>query len=82
MNQKPNYIVITHEDNSMSFIPRECVLYITEWFDENKNDFTTTMMNCRVVLKNNQGIVIGKYNREFFSVVDFFAQSDYTTQKD
>lgn len=81
MNEKPNCIIITHEDNSVSFIPRECVLYITEWFDENPS-VEDTMMNCRVFLKNNQGIVIGKCNRNFFSPIDFFAQPDYTTQKD
>ncbi len=81
MNQKPNCIVITHEDNSVSFIPRECVLYITEWFDEN-HSVEDTMMNCRVFLKNNQGYVLGKYNRELFSPLDFFAELDYATQKD
>ena len=75
MNENQNCVIVCHDDGSVSFIPRECVLYITEWFEEN-HSVENTMMNCRVMLKNNQGCVIGKYNRDAFSPVDFFNKQD------
>ena len=77
MTDNQNCVVVSHEDGAVSFIPRECVLYITEWFDEN-HSVENTMMNCRIFLKNNQGYVLGKYNRDMFSPVDFFNKPDTT----
>lgn len=75
MTENQNYVIVCHDDGSVSFIPRECVLYITEWFDEN-HSVENTMMNCRIMLKNNQGCVLGKYNRNLFSPSDFFNKLD------
>jgi hypothetical protein len=75
MTDNQNCVIVSHEDGSVSFIPRECVLYITEWFDENRS-IEDTMMNCRIILKNNQGYVLGKYNRKLFSPLDFFNKPD------
>lgn len=77
MNENQNCVIVCHDDGSTTFIPRECVLYITEWFDEDCS-VANTMMNCRIVLKNNQGCVIGKYNRDIFSPVDFFNKPNTT----
>ena len=81
MNENKNVVVVSHEDGSVSFIPRECILCITEWFDEN-HPIEDTMMNCRIILKNNQGCVLGKYNRELFSPLDFFAEPNPQNKKD
>ncbi len=81
MKENKNVFVVNHKDGAVSFIPRECILYITEWFDDD-GSIEDTVMNCRVMLKNNQGYVLGKYNRELFSPLDLFTESNQPNQKD
>ena len=75
MNENQNCVIVYHDDGSVSFIPRECVLYITEWFEEN-HSVKNTIMNAIIMCKNNQVCVVGKYNRDAFSTVIFFNKQD------